>query len=57
MCAGAGHQVNDGDYLLYQGQRELLTHPQRCFKPAGLGEMRLTEAGSLRRGDCGIPLQ
>lgn len=34
MCAGTGHQVNDGDHLLHQGQRKLLTHPQRCFKPA-----------------------
>ena len=35
MSASSGHQVNDGDDLLHERERKLLTHPQRCFEPAG----------------------
>lgn len=34
MSAGSGHEVNDGNDLLHKRQREVLTHPQRRFKPA-----------------------
>lgn len=35
MSTSSGHQVNDGNDLLHERERKFLTHPQRCFKPAG----------------------
>lgn len=48
MRASSGHQVNDGDDLLHERQRKLLTHPQHRFKPAGLDEKRLRPSPSDR---------
>ena len=48
MSASSGHQVNDGDDLLHERERKLLTHPQHCFKPAGLDEKRLRPSPSDR---------
>lgn len=33
MGAGPGHEVNNGSYLLHQGERVFLTHPQCALEP------------------------
>ena len=41
VSASSGHEVNDGDDLLHEGQRKVLAHPQHRFKPAGPTDTRL----------------